>query len=73
MPTVLITGTSRGIGLELAKTLASRGWHVIATARELAKASVRSIFRSTLSPCLSIVNCLSVDAEKGLCTSSLDP
>lgn len=33
MPTVLITGTSRGIGLELARQYAERGWNVIATAR----------------------------------------
>ncbi len=32
-PTVLITGASRGIGLELARQYAERGWHVIATAR----------------------------------------
>ncbi len=33
MPTVLITGTSRGIGVELARQYAERGWNVIATAR----------------------------------------
>lgn len=32
-PTVLITGASRGIGLELARQYAGRGWNVIATAR----------------------------------------
>ncbi|MCK6369860.1 MAG: SDR family oxidoreductase [Gammaproteobacteria bacterium] len=32
-PTVLITGASRGIGLELARQYAERGWGVIATAR----------------------------------------
>lgn len=31
--TVLITGTNRGIGLELAKQYAEKGWDVIATAR----------------------------------------
>src|SRR5689334_2883687 len=34
MPTVLITGTNRGIGLEFARQYASDGWHVVATARE---------------------------------------
>ena len=32
-PTVLITGASRGIGLELARQYAGRGWQVVATAR----------------------------------------
>lgn len=34
MPTVLITGTSRGIGLELARAYGAAGWTVIATLRD---------------------------------------
>ena len=34
MPTVLITGANRGIGLEFARQYAADGWKVIATARE---------------------------------------
>jgi len=34
VPTVLITGSNRGIGLEFVKQYADRGWHVIATARK---------------------------------------
>lgn len=34
MPTVLITGANRGIGLELAKQYAGDGWSVIATVRD---------------------------------------
>jgi NAD(P)-dependent dehydrogenase (short-subunit alcohol dehydrogenase family) len=33
MPTVLITGTNRGIGLEFARQYSADGWTVIATAR----------------------------------------
>jgi NAD(P)-dependent dehydrogenase (short-subunit alcohol dehydrogenase family) len=34
MPTILITGTNRGIGLEFARQYSADGWEVIATARE---------------------------------------
>lgn len=37
-PTVLITGSNRGIGLALARGYAERGWRVIATARKPADA-----------------------------------
>jgi NAD(P)-dependent dehydrogenase (short-subunit alcohol dehydrogenase family) len=33
MPTAIVTGASRGLGLELARTLSGAGWHVIADAR----------------------------------------
>jgi NAD(P)-dependent dehydrogenase (short-subunit alcohol dehydrogenase family) len=38
MPTVLITGANRGIGLEFARQYSSDGWNVIATARDPADA-----------------------------------
>lgn len=39
MPTVLITGTRRGIGLEFARQYAADGWRVIASARDPDKAT----------------------------------
>lgn len=38
MPTILITGANRGIGLELARQYLADGWQVIATCREPATA-----------------------------------
>jgi NAD(P)-dependent dehydrogenase (short-subunit alcohol dehydrogenase family) len=38
-PTVLITGANRGIGLELARQYAGRGWLVVATSRTPAEAT----------------------------------
>jgi len=34
MPTILITGASRGLGLEFARQYAADGWRIIATARD---------------------------------------
>jgi NAD(P)-dependent dehydrogenase (short-subunit alcohol dehydrogenase family) len=34
MPTVLITGTNRGLGLELTRQYCAEGWNVIATVRD---------------------------------------
>lgn len=39
MPTILLTGASRGIGLELAKQYAADGWNVIACCRNPAAAT----------------------------------
>jgi protochlorophyllide reductase len=36
--TVVITGTSSGVGLYAAKALAKRGWHVVMACRDLEKA-----------------------------------
>lgn len=39
MPSVLITGANRGLGLELARQYAERGWRVLACCREPAAAA----------------------------------
>jgi NAD(P)-dependent dehydrogenase (short-subunit alcohol dehydrogenase family) len=38
-PTVLITGSNRGIGLEFVKQFSERGWNIIATARKPVEAT----------------------------------
>ncbi len=43
MPTVLITGTSRGLGLDFVKQYAAKGWKVHACARDPAAASLKAI------------------------------
>ena len=43
VPTILITGSNRGIGLEFTKQYAERGWNVIATARNPDKAEALNI------------------------------
>jgi NAD(P)-dependent dehydrogenase (short-subunit alcohol dehydrogenase family) len=44
MPTVLITGASRGLGFEFARQYAADGWDVIATCRDPARAeSLRAL------------------------------
>ena len=45
MPTVLITGASRGLGLEFAQQYHQDGWKVIATARNLQKAHKLNSFK----------------------------
>ncbi len=45
MPTVLITGANRGLGLEYACQYAADGWRVLATCREPAKASELAALR----------------------------
>jgi len=39
MPTLLVTGASRGLGLELARQYAAEGWEVLACARQPASAA----------------------------------
>ena len=48
-PTVLITGSSRGIGLEITRQYAMKGWNVIATCRTPSEAGELQVpFRRTL-------------------------
>jgi NAD(P)-dependent dehydrogenase (short-subunit alcohol dehydrogenase family) len=39
MPTVLVTGAGRGLGLEMVRQYAAEGWHVIGTVRDPARAA----------------------------------
>lgn len=43
MPTVLITGTTRGLGLDFVKQYAAKGWKVHACARDPAAAPLKAI------------------------------
>jgi NAD(P)-dependent dehydrogenase (short-subunit alcohol dehydrogenase family) len=63
--TVLITGASRGIGLEMARLYAARQWRVIATARDPGKSSELQTLaanRSVQLEALDVVSLEQIDA-----------
>ncbi len=49
MPTVLVTGANRGLGLEFARQYAGAGWRVIATSRSLDKAGALKTLGSAVT------------------------
>ena len=49
MPTVLITGTNRGIGYEFARQYATDGWRVLACCREPARAEALKSLKGAVS------------------------
>ncbi|MDP7297328.1 MAG: SDR family oxidoreductase [Gammaproteobacteria bacterium] len=66
VPTVLITGSNRGIGLEFARQYAERGWSVIATARKPAQAealhALASKYDNFIVEQLDVTDFIRVDA-----------
>lgn len=75
--TALIVGASRGLGLGLARELASRGWRVIATARKPAEATALQTLASGSKGRVSvegidIVRDADVDALAGRLGEKLD-
>jgi NAD(P)-dependent dehydrogenase (short-subunit alcohol dehydrogenase family) len=50
MPTVLITGAGRGIGLEFARQYAADGWEVIATVRDPAQSGALAAIGARVEP-----------------------
>ncbi len=51
--TVLITGSSSGVGLHAAKALAARGWHVVMACRDTTKARTAAVTLGIPESCLS--------------------
>lgn len=67
MPKVLITGSSRGIGLALTQVFAEKGWNVIATCRKPARArTLREFARSRPQVRIWDLDVVNVDSIEGL-------
>lgn len=67
MPTLLITGANRGIGLELTRQYAAEGWNVIACARNPEQAKeLKALSGRVTIEALDVTDCGAVDrlAEK---------
>ncbi len=62
MPTLLITGANRGIGLELTKRYAADGWTVIATCREPQTATTLKALPGITVEALDVIDYAAVDA-----------
>ena len=61
MPTVLVTGANRGIGMEFVRSFAADGWHVHACARNVEKAKeVRALDGNVVCHKLDVTNGLKV-------------
>ncbi len=66
-PTILITGSNRGIGLALAKDFAGAGWNVIATARNPADAKdLRKLAKKNRSVRIEALDVTSQDNMRAL-------
>lgn len=77
MPTVLVTGASRGLGLEFTRQYAAEGWQVLACARDPVRAAAlheaaSASGRVTVHP-LDVANHASVDRlAAGLADAAID-
>ena len=69
--TILLAGASRGLGLGLVEEFLSRGWHVVATARALAKAAELQRLRAAHPDRLSLetLDIADSDSVKALATA----
>ncbi len=73
MPTVIVTGANRGIGLEFARQYAADGWRVIATTRDPAKAADLSATKGVEVRALEVADPASIQAfAQGLGGEAVD-
>lgn len=64
MPSILITGASRGLGLEFARQYLADGWRVIATCRDPARARALQVFKGD-------IQCHALDVTDNLSIATL--
>jgi len=62
MPTLVITGANRGIGLEFARQYAGEGWRVVATVRDPAKAPDLKAVPGVEVHALDVADATAIDA-----------
>ena len=73
MPTVLITGANRGLGLEFARQYASEGWDVIGTCRDPSEAGELSALPNSRIQALDMTDLAALDGfSAGLGDAKLD-
>ena len=74
MPTVLISGANRGLGLEFARQYAAAGWRVIATSRSFEKAAaLRALGSSVAVHALDVADLAAVAAlGRALAAETID-
>ena len=72
MPTILITGASRGIGLESARQYAADGWKVLGCCRQPDAATALAAIDGVSVHALDVTDFAAVDTLAGIIDEPID-